>query len=449
MECQRCVNGASTILDPASWIISQQCNADNPQWTYRQPWLATILVMISHPAPTMESTHSVNSFCGASERYTAMNCIVLFLWWVLCGQSLQSVVVYNFTNLHLICYRSEIFALSCRVNISEPAVCFTVLLHSAVSRVGLHSFQIPTTMSDSQSLNTSLLEFIICSKNEHVVIRDLSYLTLQIIFEAWWASMNVGSKRPIAWNNSRHVSSWRIYWHCGIEDTGSAGLIFIICHQVLRHPLEHGTSSMGKHLLAKAHIAKLNKLTESEVTELTSSMVNKTALTILKRQRSRRITIVSSQSKIIFDIEFDPYWPKWQTKCYNLAAKDSETFEFHQDTSNRHLMLGVVSAEIPWNGIPNLELRQSYMALRNDLVLPSGTTLSNICQREYALIVDAIKKQLPSQNKVSLPLEGWTSTNIPAIMSVIAYSMDRTWALHEVQLSFDELDLLFFSHFES
>jgi hypothetical protein len=64
---------------------------------------------------------------------------------------------------------------------------------------------------------------------------------------------------------------------------------------------------MGKHLLAKAHIAKLNELTESEVTELTSSMVDETALAILKRQRSRGITMVSLQRKIIFDIQFDPY----------------------------------------------------------------------------------------------------------------------------------------------
>ena len=50
---------------------------------------------------------------------------------------------------------------------------------------------------------------------------------------------------------------------------------------------------MGKHLLAKAQIAKLNKFTESEVTELTSSTVNEIALDILKRQGSRGIPILS------------------------------------------------------------------------------------------------------------------------------------------------------------
>jgi len=58
-------------------------------------------------------------------------------------------------------------------------------------------------------------------------------------------------------------------------------------------------------------------------------------------------------------------------------------------------MLGFVLAHIPWNAISNLELRLSYRALRDDLVLLSATTLCNICRREYALTVDAIKKQLP------------------------------------------------------
>ena len=112
-------------------------------------------------------------------------------------------------------------------------------------------------------------------------------------------------------------------------------------------------------------------------------------------------------------------------------------------------MLGFVSAPIPWNTISNLEMRQSYKALRDDLVLPSTTTLSNICWREYVLTVDAIKKQLPSRNQVSLALDRWTSSNKVTITSVIAYYMNRHWAWREVQLGFDEVDCTFFSTFQS
>jgi len=94
--------------------------------------------------------------------------------------------------------------------------------------------------------------------------------------------MNVRSKRPIACKNSRHAPLWQFYLQCGIEETGSPGIMCIVCHQVLHHPSEHGTSSTEKHLLAKAHIAKFNEFTESEVTDLTSSTVDETPLAILK-----------------------------------------------------------------------------------------------------------------------------------------------------------------------
>jgi len=139
--------------------------------------------------------------------------------------------------------------------------------------------------------------------NKHVFIHDLTYLTLQIMLNAWWASINVRSKHPIAWNDSRHAPLWRFYLHCGIEKTSIPGVMCIVCHQVLPHRSEHGTSSMGTHLLAKAHIATLNKLTVLEDTESTSSTVNDAALAIPKRQGSWGSTMVSLQRKFIFDIQ--------------------------------------------------------------------------------------------------------------------------------------------------
>ena len=371
-----------------------------------------------------------------------------FLSGVLRVQSLQSVLVFNFTNKHAMSYWSEYLPCSCRVNISEPGVCFTVLLLSAVCEVGLPSFQFPTAMSDSHSLNTSLLEVMISSKNECLFNRVLCDLPLQIIFDAWWASMNVGPKRHIAWYDSRHAASWWCYLDCGIEETGSPCIICIVCHQVLRHPSEHGTSRMGKHLLAKAHIAKSNELTESQVTEWTRLMVDDTALALVSRHGSPGITISSLRMKIIFDIQVDPYWPKWQRKHSIPAAKDFKTSKFHRDTSNHYLMLGFESAHIPWNAISNLELWWSHRASCDDLGLPSATTLNNICRREYALTVNAIMKKLPPRNNVSLVLDRWTSTNKLALTSVIQYYMDRYWALHEDERTFDEIDHLFFSCLE-
>jgi len=108
-----------------------------------------------------------------------------------------------------------------------------------------------------------------------------------------------------------------------------------------------------------------------------------------------------------------------------------------------HIHLYLLSLESTFATIYHNYHTYAYKAKRwrmcpYNLVLPSATTLSNICRRVYALTVDAIKKQLPLRNTVSLALEGWTSTNKLAITLVIAYYMDRNWALREVQLTFDE-----------
>jgi len=153
--------------------------------------------------------------------------------------------------MHAKSHRSDFFACSSGVNIYNPAICCTITVLSAVTGVVFASFHIPTAMSDSQSVNTSMPEVMISSKNECDIIRDLSEITLQIVFDAWWASTNVQSKHLIAWNNSRQAPSWRFYLLCGIEETGSPGIICVVCHQVLRHPSEYGTSSMRKHLFTK------------------------------------------------------------------------------------------------------------------------------------------------------------------------------------------------------
>jgi hypothetical protein len=95
---------------------------------------------------------------------------------------------------------------------------------------------------------------------------------------------------------------WPFYFHCGNKQASTHVIINFICHQVIHHPSIHGTGSMGKHLRAKAHIAKLNDLTESEVWKLTESKVDKPAWAILNTHESCQITFVRSQLKVLFVI---------------------------------------------------------------------------------------------------------------------------------------------------
>jgi hypothetical protein len=161
-----------------------------------------------------------------------------------------------------------------------------------------------STMLDSKPLNTSLLEVLITFRNDHVLFCDWCDLMFQIVFNDSWASFNVGSKYPIAWNDFRHVSSRRFKLECGHDETGNPG---IICMFVIKLFAFHQNMGLAQHFLAQAHIAKLNELTESEVTKLTRSTLNGTALAILQRQGSRGITIASQQRKFIINVEVNPY----------------------------------------------------------------------------------------------------------------------------------------------
>jgi len=154
------------------------------------------------------------------------------------------------------CHASQIWLFAChsRVNIWEHEFYFSILSLSAVSRGVLPSFLIISKMSYSKSLNISLLEVITSSKNECVFIHNLSDLTLQISFNAWWVSINVDSKHPVACNHYRQPPSCRFDLHCGIGETGSPGIISIMCCQVHRNLTEYGTWSMVTQLLGKSHI---------------------------------------------------------------------------------------------------------------------------------------------------------------------------------------------------
>jgi len=129
-----------------------------------------------------------------------------------------------------------------------------------------------------KSLTTTMFMIMTSSKNESIFICNLSDRAGHINFDAWWDSMNVGSKWHISSNNSRHAPSWQFYLYCGVEKTGSPGIMCIIWHWVLRHPSDHGTSSIENHLLRNTHITKSNTTTEFQVAEFTRSTVDETDL---------------------------------------------------------------------------------------------------------------------------------------------------------------------------
>jgi len=112
--------------------------------------------------------------------------------------------------MHAMSYRFH-FCLACSsiVNILEPAFYSTITSHLTASQLDIRKVQNTTTILDSQSLNTLMLEVLLSSNNECDIIRDLSDLGLQIICDTWWASLNARTNCCIASDDSGHTASWR------------------------------------------------------------------------------------------------------------------------------------------------------------------------------------------------------------------------------------------------
>jgi len=148
------------------------------------------------------------------------------------------------------------------------------------------------------------------------------------------------------------------------------------------HPSQHGTSSMGKHLLAIAHIAKLNKLTESEVSELTSSTIDETALAILKRQGSQGIRMVSSQRKFIFNSQISPILIHQTDTILQTASKGFSNFQISQRHLKSRCHVRILFGSFAIKCYIKHRVTAVIDALHWEVVLPAARTLLNIFLRE-------------------------------------------------------------------
>jgi hypothetical protein len=199
------------------------------------------------------------TFLWGLVSFTWTNCFILFLNWISNGQSCQYVLVYNFTSMNTTSHKLY-FCVACssNFNISEPTFHLIITSHLTVSQLELCSCWIPTNISDSQSVNISLLEVIQSSNNQGVFVRNLSDLDLYILFNTPWASITVGLMSSNVWNISWHPDLSRFYLHCGMEETGRPGIIYVIGYWVFCHLSEYEIGSIVKQIPAIVCIAFWN-----------------------------------------------------------------------------------------------------------------------------------------------------------------------------------------------
>jgi hypothetical protein len=101
-------------------------------------------------------------------------------------------------------------------------------------------------------------------------------------------------------------------------------------------------------------------------------------------------------------------------------------------------MIGLVAAYCPFSTIENPYFRLAFQMLRHDIKIPSATTLTRLLAKEYTMVLTCIRNILPGDSKISLAMDGWTSVNKRAIISIIASWINHNLVLETLQLSFEE-----------
>lgn len=101
-----------------------------------------------------------------------------------------------------------VHARSSMVSSQEAALYLPITCVLIVPQIEMDSFKLCSALSDSHSLNALLLEVMTLPKYKHHYVHNFSDITLQILFDAWRASMNVVLKHPLGCNNCRHTPSW-------------------------------------------------------------------------------------------------------------------------------------------------------------------------------------------------------------------------------------------------
>ena len=146
------------------------------------------------------------SFKGAATifrlTYLATKCLVSFLNGIFDSPSCLYHPVYNFTTIQSMTHTAY-YCLACssRFNIETAAFYSTIILLLTVSQPDLHSFPIPTTMLDSQSMNISLIEVMTSSKNKRVYFHDLCGL------KAWNYNSKFAEEIYIRQLNSTYINT--------------------------------------------------------------------------------------------------------------------------------------------------------------------------------------------------------------------------------------------------
>jgi len=238
----------------------------------------------------------------------------------------------------------------------------------------------------------------------------------------WWQATpgyiaytaKYAGKKKIIWNSDlRGAEMWKYFQQCADRlgrGIGTPRVMCIMCRKVLAHPSGTGTSSMHDHNRSSA-CQKSRKFHGYETQ--TGSPGSTDVLTLLQRG-----TKTGNRRRII-----------------DLATPAG----FNQRDFEEYFLKAFLATNLAFNCSNNLAFRRVFKYLRPSIVIPCPTTLTRHLKRLGVSTIDNIRAGLPTEGRISLAADTWTSPNKLPFLAIVAYWISDSWQMEEVLIGFEEI----------
>jgi hypothetical protein len=112
---------------------------------------------------------------------------------------------------------------------------------------------------------------------------------------------------------------------------------------------------------------------------------------------------------------------------------------YDQAQFDRFLLEAILATNIPFNAVNNVTFRRVFQYLKQDVLVPSPTTIRQRLQSLCKETEEKIRAEIPPTVKISLAADAWTSPNKIAFLGVVGYWITDDWQLRQVLLGFERI----------
>ena len=251
------------------------------------------------------------------------------------------------------------------------------------------------------------------------------YLYTKVYHEGgveWWQgtigytayTAKYADKENIRWNSDlRGTEMWKYFQQC-VDRLGSAvgtpRVMCIMCRKVLAHRSGTGTSSIHDHNRSSACLksGKINGFDAWGGTPCATDIPTPW----------HKGTKTGNKGKII-----------------NLATPAG----FNQHNFKEYFLKAFLATNLPFNCSNNSAFCRMFKYIRTGIEIPSRTTLTRPLKLLGNSTVEDIRTGLPTEGRISLAADNWTSPKKIAFLAIVAYRILDSWQMEEVLIGFEEM----------